>query len=277
MYQSGGTIIRRIPLKGFDNNGAPIYRFTDADKRTAPAPFNEVHRLIYYPETDVMYVAGYTTDHPNPQGGMGPWKEIGSVIARYDSWSSASPALRYQIITPWINNQVKDLDGQVSVVVAGEYVFTCGIKTRGVVRVYNATSGAEVGAIEPDSTVGGVDHTGWVDIPYGMSALKRPNGEYVILVEEDWKGKILMYRWCPSGNCPDITVAAARGDLRRSDNGSRSLKPLLHEGYLTNFSSGIFDLRGVSLKARDGTRVGAGCYIAVHGPAGAGCRIGAKR
>jgi hypothetical protein len=37
--------------------------------------------------------------------------------------------------------------------------------------------------------------SGWVDIPDGIRAYKRTNGEYLVFVEEDAKGKIIVYRW----------------------------------------------------------------------------------
>ena len=45
--------------------------------------------------------------------------------------------------------------------------------------------------------VGG--NAGWQDMPYAVQALKRKDGEYLILVEEDWRGKNLLYRWRPDG------------------------------------------------------------------------------
>jgi len=36
-----------------------------------------------------------------------------------------------------------------------------------------------------------------IDVPFGMKAYLRTNGEYLIFVEDDWFGKILMYRWTP--------------------------------------------------------------------------------
>jgi hypothetical protein len=42
-----------------------------------------------------------------------------------------------------------------------------------------------------------IGRIGWVDIPYGYHARKRANGEYLIFVEDDWKSKVLMYRWDP--------------------------------------------------------------------------------
>jgi len=41
-----------------------------------PAPFNKVYRLKYIPQTDVMYIGGYTDERP--QTG----KEWGSSVLR---------------------------------------------------------------------------------------------------------------------------------------------------------------------------------------------------
>jgi hypothetical protein len=36
-----------------------------------------------------------------------------------------------------------------------------------------------------------------VDVYLGISAVQRDTGEYVILLEDDARAKILMYRWTP--------------------------------------------------------------------------------
>jgi hypothetical protein len=40
--------------------------------------------------------------------------------------------------------------------------------------------------------------SGWVDVPNGISAHRRKDGEYLVFVEEDARGKVLMYRWKPN-------------------------------------------------------------------------------
>jgi hypothetical protein len=39
--------------------------------------------------------------------------------------------------------------------------------------------------------------SGWVDFPDAIRAYRRKDGEYLVFVEEDWKGKIMVYRWKP--------------------------------------------------------------------------------
>jgi hypothetical protein len=63
------------------------------------------------------------------------------------------------------------------------------------VDVYDARSGHAVGYMTPGASVGNT--SGWVDVYLGISAVQRANGEYVVLLEDDARAKILMYRWTP--------------------------------------------------------------------------------
>jgi hypothetical protein len=80
---------------------------------------------------------------------------------------------------------------------AGAYVFTGGWKGRGRVWVNRMSDGSEVGVLDPGPTLGGVENTGWIDILTGITAFQRSNGEILVFVEEDYKGKAILYRWMP--------------------------------------------------------------------------------
>ncbi len=41
---------------------------------------------------------------------------------------------------------------------------------------------------------------GWDDIAYGVRAYQRASWEYDIFYEDDWLGKVVLYRWMPI--CP---------------------------------------------------------------------------
>jgi hypothetical protein len=186
--------IRRYPFQGFDSNGNPIYNTASPDETTIPAPFDRIQRIKYIPETDTMYLSGYTPDKPEVSWGL-----IGSVLARYDNWKAGNRTAKYVIDLP------KDDAGlhPKSLDVAGDYIFAVMVQPTGgkpaMVHVWNANTGNKVGTMVPGPEVGG--DSGWVDMPYGLRAYKRSNGEYIVLVEEDARAKNLMYRWCPSGNC----------------------------------------------------------------------------
>jgi len=83
------------------------------------------------------------------------------------------------------------------VAAAGDYVFTGGWEERGRIWVNRMSDGKQVGILDPDATVGGVAKTGWIDILTGIMAHRRADGEYLVFVEEDFRGKVLLYRWRP--------------------------------------------------------------------------------
>jgi hypothetical protein len=181
--------IYRLRFGELDQSGNPIYRYADMTAYPVPPPFSDVRRAIYEPATDSLYVTGYT-----PQAGVDAryWKEAGRVLACYDKWSTGKPVQRYTIALPW---QTGTQPGAtvIGVTVEGAYVFA--VEPVGTVQVYDKASGSEVGVIKPGAEVGRT--SGFVDVVNGVSAVRRSNGEYLVFVEEDARGKVMMYRWKP--------------------------------------------------------------------------------
>jgi len=98
--------------------------------------------------------------------------------------------------------------GIEGIAVAGDYMFLVEAE-KAHVRVLENRTGRQIGVMTPGGEVGG--ESGWVDVPMGITALRRANGEYVVFVEEDARGKNLMYRWRPA---PAPTPAPA-GEAKR--------------------------------------------------------------
>ena len=133
---------------------------------------------------------GYTADLPLDRSF---WKEAGRLLVRYDGWSTGKPVQRYAIPLPW-DTKAKPIVTVIGLTVEGQYVFA--VEPVGAVHVYDRDSGREVGVIRPGPEVGRA--SGWVDVPNGISAHRRSDGEYLIFVEEDARGKVMMYRWKPA-------------------------------------------------------------------------------
>jgi hypothetical protein len=183
--------IYRFHFGGLDKQGNPIYSYDDLQSYPLPAPFSQVHRAVYDASTDSLYVSGYTDDAPyQPQ----EWKEVGRVLVRYDKWSSGKPEARYTVKLPWDTN-AKPLVTIIGMTVEGQYLFA--VEPAGVVHVFDKDRGNEIGVIRPGPEVGRA--SGWVDVANGISAARRSDGEYLVFVEEDARGKVLMYRWKPKG------------------------------------------------------------------------------
>ncbi len=168
----------RYDFQGLDPKGNPIYT---ADKVTVlepPEGVKKVARVVYLDDSDTLIVADEGSD----------MRHISRVFICKGYLAGNRQTVSF---TPGAGREA------ACVAAAGDYVFTGGWKGRGRIWVNRLSDGAEVGAFDPGPTVGGVENTGWMDILTGISAYRRGNGEYVVFVEEDYKAKVLLYRWTP--------------------------------------------------------------------------------
>jgi hypothetical protein len=182
-----GIGIRHYPLQGLDAKGNPIYTSNSLQKQKTPSIFSDIRRIEYFPETDTMYLSGFTKEHP-PVGD--DTKVVGSEIARFDNWSKGNRTPRWRTVVPYDTTGKREVS-TAAMSVAGDYVFAVTVKTAEV-YVYKTATGAEVQKLKPGAEVKG--ESGWIDIPYGIRAFRRSNGEYLVFVEEDAKGKVIMYK-----------------------------------------------------------------------------------
>ena len=184
--------IGHYPVQGLDTYGTPIYHAATSEKIPMPALFKSLTRIKYFPETDTMYLTGYTNDRPH----IGKeWGTVGTEIVRYDRWNQ-SRSLRWRVALPYEPSDHPDPGAKSFTVIkaidiAGDRIFAVSL-LQADVYVYDTATGALITQLKPGIEVAG--ESGWVDIPYGLRAFQRTNGEYLVFVEEDAKAKVIMYR-----------------------------------------------------------------------------------
>jgi len=189
--------IRMLRLKGISAKGVPMWDYEAMRTFPKPVELREVKRIRYYPKQDVLYLGGTTQEHTNQH-----WKPMGPVICRYDGWLRGARRLKWRVVAPY----EKGSSGHASCEpmtfdAAGEYVFvpytgagrSLGFST-GHIEVLRASDGRRAGSMEPSAQVGEI---GLQDIRECIRAHRRASGEYVVFLEEDWKAKVLVYRWKP--------------------------------------------------------------------------------
>ena len=175
-------------------NGIPIYNtVTPTAIAAIPAPFIRINRIQYDSDNDIMYISGYTAAKPYTNG---DWKSCGLVMARYNNWGTGNRTALYTIDLP--NAAAGDGANMVSTAVEKDYIFVMGVQTRAKVWVYSSSTGLLKGTMVPGANVGGISKTGWGDLVNSIAAFKRSNGEYLVTVEENGWGKVLIYRWTPN-------------------------------------------------------------------------------
>ena len=120
-------------------------------------------------------------------------------MRKYERWSTKERRIAWTIATP-VNPEGengKPLTPE-GFAFAGEYLFFGMVKPDGSEqRVYalDTQTGRNLGAFKANGEE--VNTASWHDMPYSISVLKRKNGTYLIMTEEDWRGKNIIYRWTP--------------------------------------------------------------------------------
>jgi hypothetical protein len=194
--------LRCFRYQELDNIGNPIWNFENTDTYPHPKEFNQVKRIRYYPETDTLYLGGCATvngkEHKNQH-----WKPMGAVLARYDNFLKGDGKLKWITVLPYVvGSSGHESCEPMGFDIADAYIFVpytgaskaSGFKT-GHVEVLRADDASPVGWMEPDpKTVGEI---GLQDIRECLSAHRLKSGEYVIFLEDDYKAKVVMYRWKP--------------------------------------------------------------------------------
>lgn len=186
--------LRYFPCQGLDPRGNPKWDFASMIRFPHPSELKEVKRLRYDTATDTLYLGGTTAESSNQH-----WKPMGPVLARYDGWLNGEHQPAWKITLPY----AKGSSGHESCEpmgfdVAGDFLFVAytgpskqeGVKT-GRVEVFRTRDGSAVGHLEPGSEIGEV---GLQDIRETITARRRENGEYVVMIEDDYKSKVVMYR-----------------------------------------------------------------------------------
>ena len=186
---------KKVESADVPNLYAPIYDTENPQEWPWPEDFDLVRRVVYVPETDTLYLSGYLKNADE----IDSWGVCGKTLRRYDGWTSGSPKIAWTVKLP-VNPTGEDgkpLTPQ-GLAVADDYIF-CGMvkpdENRQRTYALEAATGKVLGAFVPGGEVG--EGAGWQDMPYSVAAMKRKNGDYLILVEEDWRGKNILYRWTP--------------------------------------------------------------------------------
>lgn len=187
---SPGRQIHRYRFERWTDSGDPVFCMGNPEVFAWPDGITEIGRVIYVPATDTLYLTGYTEELTAPSWGL-----VGAVLERHDGWTSGQSRRRWRMTLP------RDDEGLYpkSLSVAGDYLFTVQVKhTGGIparVTVIGTADGQTVGTMAPGPEVGGA--SGWVDMTHGIQAIQRRNGDYLVIVEENFRAKNLIYQRRP--------------------------------------------------------------------------------
>ena len=135
---------------------------------------------------------------------------MGQVLARYNNWST-NPTLAWQTAMP---SNIYSLD------MAGQFLFAAPILPATDIYVIDKTTGMYAGTVSAANVM-----SGWDDVPYGLSAYQRANGDYLLFQEDDGYDKINMYTISNSSHLPPLVAIAS--PLDRSAYSLSSTIPII--------------------------------------------------
>ena len=197
LWHAQGREVRCLPVQGLDARGVPVWDYAKAQVWPKPAEFDEMRRVHYLADREALLVGGTKGGDRNQH-----WKPMGPVLARYDGWMKGERKLRWKTVLPLERgSQGHESVEPMSFDVAGDFLFvayTRGMKADGVkwadVKVYTLDDMAPVGNLVSDGPLGEI---GLLDIVESVRAVKRPSGEYAVFLEDDFRAKVVLFRWRP--------------------------------------------------------------------------------
>jgi hypothetical protein len=188
----GSRLLCYFAANGLDGNGVPNYSAANMVRTNSPFTYagGDMSRIKYVDETDVMYF------------GTGAGFPMFSDIIRYKNWSKGER----------IADTLKIGDNLVTFTADEKYIYVNrlmqGIYTGKMaeIDIWDAETLEPVGYILPGAEVN--YFSGMLDLMYGLQVSKLPSGERLLIAEEDYNGKNILYRWCPDGDCitPDFSI-----------------------------------------------------------------------
>lgn len=196
----GSIHLRRYLFQGLDSFGNPIYDFTHVITYNVPTDFPTLTALqfaIFRPNDSdggTLYVSGNSPNTGNF-----------SQIIRIDHWDKGNRTPTWTINVPWDpdpnNNWIPN-----SFVENGRFLFV-DFNVPHYVQIYSAQNGQYVGSFTPGTDVGGLPNVGNDDEWKSMSSYKLDDGRYVLIKEEDYQAKQLVYTWTPPAALPAPPVS----------------------------------------------------------------------
>ena len=176
--------IYKFPTNGFDAKGNPQY--STASMEVFANVGHAAYSMKWVQETD-MFLVGNASDI--------------TTVDIWENWSSPSRSkVRSVTLPPHGGGDARQISADKDYFYIS-YLVTGGPKTgkQGEVDVYKISDGSFVGYIIPGSEVGSA--SGWLDMNTPTHIHVTPTGKRIITVEEDEVGKVLVYEWCPTGDC----------------------------------------------------------------------------
>lgn len=179
--------VYKFPTNGFDSRGNPQYSTSSMEVFANVG--HGAYSMKWVQENDMYFVAN---DNENM-----------TQVDIWQNWSSPSRSLaRTVTIKPSLaGGQARQLtaDNDYFYIV---YIMDGGPSSNGKpgeIGVYKISDGSFVGYIIPGPEIGSC--SSWIDMNSAVKVHVTSAGKRIITSEDNLVGKIIVYEWCPTGDC----------------------------------------------------------------------------
>lgn len=197
IWQIGPQAAVGVPFKEFNAKGVPLWAWDQPVTYSRPPDLTQLRRFKLDRARDIALYGGSTDAHKNQH-----WKPMGPALCAYTNASTANPEKMWSVILPYeAGSSGHESKEPMSFEVAGDYVFVCygrGLKEDNVrfayVKVFSLADGSFIGNMASEGTTGEI---GLLDLEESMYVRKLKDGTFVIFLEDDYKGKNVIFKWKP--------------------------------------------------------------------------------
>jgi hypothetical protein len=186
-FATEGGDIFHYPLERFEENGVPRWAAQPTKHLLPEGLLTEINRIAI--EGDTLFVGGYSEADPKPKG---DWGLIGTRLVRIDHFP-ADPKVAWNIRLAYDGVDVgRDKRRLPKALDVEDGLIFVGYVTDAEIEVFDAADGRPLTTLRPGPAVDNL--TGWFDIPYAIRAHRRKSGDWLVIAEEVWRGKNLLYQ-----------------------------------------------------------------------------------
>ena len=186
-----------LTAAGLTAGGLPQWDWAKPFIFPRPAEFDEVRRVGYDVPNDVMVLGGGKGEAKHQH-----WKPMGPVISAYEHVLRGTPSKRWTVTLPFDSGASGHMSNEpMGFDLAGDFLFvayTHGLQVDGLnnafVKVLRLSDGSVVGNLVSDDVTGEI---GLLDIEQAVNARRLLDGRYTVLLEDDYKGKSVLFVWKP--------------------------------------------------------------------------------
>ena len=204
IWAAGWNQVRCWRMQGFTKDGVPQFTSKPTETYPLPAGMTEVSYVMYDAAGDRLFLGGFTKERGKDRHDHGG--AIGSTLVGLGGVRAGKTVELWRRDVPYEAGS-QGLGGETNSFFTGTYagnaqgghLFIAGYSELGIKKsmiwAIDPATGTTVERFRSGPETAG--YAGWMDFNNTINVVKRKNGEYLILAEDNGAIKTQLFRWTP--------------------------------------------------------------------------------